>query len=144
MFCRGGCVSGKKKGVIKKKGYRYLYDNKYLYPYFSCNKARLSAEEKVRQKGNNLWEHNKHSQPKYLDSNERKYSFVDIAHGIFRWSNTLEVKKRIFLGTYILSAGYYEAYYAKAQKIRNLIKSEVKQYTKDNSVLVSPTALLTA
>ena len=55
-----------------------------------------------------------------------------------------EVKRRIMLGTYVLSAGYYEAYYAKAQKVRRLIKQDFTEAFKKVDVLVSPTAPTTA
>jgi aspartyl-tRNA(Asn)/glutamyl-tRNA(Gln) amidotransferase subunit A len=38
-----------------------------------------------------------------------------------------EVKRRIMLGTYVLSSGYYEAYYAKAQKVRTLLRQDYKR-----------------
>lgn len=56
----------------------------------------------------------------------------------------IEVKRRIMLGTYVLSAGYYEAYYGKAQKIRRLIKNDFEQAFKSVDVIVSPTAPTTA
>lgn len=55
-----------------------------------------------------------------------------------------EVKRRILLGTYVLSAGYYDAYYAKAQKVRRLIKQDFDSVFSDVDVLVSPTAPTTA
>lgn len=55
-----------------------------------------------------------------------------------------EVKRRIVLGTYVLSAGYYEAYYAKAQKVRRLIKEDFDKAFSDVDVVVSPTAPTTA
>ncbi len=55
-----------------------------------------------------------------------------------------EVKRRIMLGTYVLSAGYYEAYYAKAQKVRRLIKQDFTKAFKKVDVIVSPTAPTTA
>jgi aspartyl-tRNA(Asn)/glutamyl-tRNA(Gln) amidotransferase subunit A len=50
-----------------------------------------------------------------------------------------EVKRRIMLGTYVLSSGYYDAYYLKAQKVRTLIKREFDQAFERFDVLVSPT-----
>ena len=38
-----------------------------------------------------------------------------------------EVKRRIMIGTYVLSAGYYDAYYTKAQKVRTLIKRDFEE-----------------
>ena len=55
-----------------------------------------------------------------------------------------EVKRRIMIGTYALSAGYYDAYYNQAQKVRTLIAADLDQaYTKVD-VLVSPTTPTTA
>lgn len=51
-----------------------------------------------------------------------------------------EVKRRIMLGTYALSAGYYDAYYLKAQKVRTLIKQEFDQAFKKYDALVTPTS----
>lgn len=51
-----------------------------------------------------------------------------------------EVKRRIMLGTYVLSAGYYDAYYLKAQKIRRLIRDDFVQAFKKVDVILSPTA----
>lgn len=56
----------------------------------------------------------------------------------------MEVKRRIMLGTYVLSAGYYEAYYGKAQRIRRLIKNDFTEAFKNVDVIVSPTAPTTA
>jgi len=51
-----------------------------------------------------------------------------------------EVKRRIMLGTYALSAGYYDAYYLKAQKVRALIKQEFDQAFEKYDALVTPTS----
>ncbi len=50
-----------------------------------------------------------------------------------------EVKRRIMVGTYALSAGYYDAYYLKAQKVRTLIGRDYENAFKDFDVLVGPT-----
>ena len=55
-----------------------------------------------------------------------------------------EVKRRIILGTYALSSGYYDAYYGSAQKIRTLIIEDYAKAFKSADVLVSPTAPTTA
>jgi aspartyl-tRNA(Asn)/glutamyl-tRNA(Gln) amidotransferase subunit A len=55
-----------------------------------------------------------------------------------------EVKRRIMLGTYVLSSGYYDAYYAKAQKIRRLIKEDFERAYENVDVIASPTAPTTA
>jgi aspartyl-tRNA(Asn)/glutamyl-tRNA(Gln) amidotransferase subunit A len=51
-----------------------------------------------------------------------------------------EVKRRIMVGTYVLSAGYYDAYYLKAQKIRQLISNDFKQAFEKVDVIMGPTA----
>jgi aspartyl-tRNA(Asn)/glutamyl-tRNA(Gln) amidotransferase subunit A len=55
-----------------------------------------------------------------------------------------EVKRRIMLGTYALSAGYYDAYYLKAQKVRTLIRRDFEQVFATQDVIVTPTAPTTA
>ncbi|MBM3239529.1 Asp-tRNA(Asn)/Glu-tRNA(Gln) amidotransferase subunit GatA [Candidatus Poribacteria bacterium] len=51
-----------------------------------------------------------------------------------------EVKRRIMLGTYALSSGYYDAYYLKAQKVRTLIKQDFDKVFEDVDVVVTPTS----
>lgn len=55
-----------------------------------------------------------------------------------------EVKRRIMLGTYALSAGYYDAYYLKAQKVRTLIKQDFEGAFEKVDILVCPTSPTTA
>lgn len=51
-----------------------------------------------------------------------------------------EVKRRIMIGTYVLSAGYYDAYYLKAQKVRRLIRQDFIEAFKKCDVILTPTA----
>ena len=55
-----------------------------------------------------------------------------------------EVKRRIMLGTYTLTAGYYEAYYGQAQKVRTLIIQDFKKAFEKFDILISPTTPTTA
>ncbi len=55
-----------------------------------------------------------------------------------------EVKRRIMLGSFVLSAGYYDAYYAKAQKVRRLIKEKTESLFQNYDLLLSPTTPATA
>ncbi len=55
-----------------------------------------------------------------------------------------EVKRRIMVGTYALSAGYYDAYYRKAQKIRRLIKNDFNAAFEEVDIIVGPTSPHTA
>jgi aspartyl-tRNA(Asn)/glutamyl-tRNA(Gln) amidotransferase subunit A len=51
-----------------------------------------------------------------------------------------EVKRRIMLGTYVLSAGYYEAYYLKAQQVRTLIRSDYERAFEQVDAVAMPTS----
>jgi aspartyl-tRNA(Asn)/glutamyl-tRNA(Gln) amidotransferase subunit A len=51
-----------------------------------------------------------------------------------------EVKRRIMIGTYALSAGYYDAYYLKAQKVRRLISDDFRQAFEQVDVIMGPTS----
>jgi aspartyl-tRNA(Asn)/glutamyl-tRNA(Gln) amidotransferase subunit A len=81
-----------------------------------------------------------------------KYGYSDM-RGDSMWQNMEltrqhgfgdEVKRRIMLGTYALSAGYYDAYYLKAQKVRTLIKQDFDEAFKNVDVIAAPTAPTTA
>jgi aspartyl-tRNA(Asn)/glutamyl-tRNA(Gln) amidotransferase subunit A len=51
-----------------------------------------------------------------------------------------EVKRRIMIGTYVLSAGFYDAYFTKAQKVRTLIKHDFRNAFRDCDLILTPTA----
>ncbi len=55
-----------------------------------------------------------------------------------------EVKRRIMLGTYVLSSGYYDAYYSKAQKVRALVKRDYEKAFEKCDAILTPTAPTTA
>ena len=55
-----------------------------------------------------------------------------------------EVKRRIMLGTYVLSSGYYEAYYSKAQKVRALVKQDYQKAFANCDAILTPTSPTTA
>lgn len=55
-----------------------------------------------------------------------------------------EVQKRIMLGSFVLSSGYYDAYYIKAQKVRHLIKDEFDKIFEDADLILNPVAPTTA
>ena len=52
-----------------------------------------------------------------------------------------EVKKRILIGTHVLSAGFYDAYYLQAQKVRRMIKNKFENIFKDVDLIFMPTTL---
>lgn len=80
---------------------------------------------------------------------EKKLKEIDSALiAMYKQSRTegfgIEVKRRIMLGTYVLSAGYYDAYYGKAQKIRRLIKEDFEKIFEQADVIFAPTTPTTA
>ncbi len=56
----------------------------------------------------------------------------------------MEVKRRIMLGNFVLSAGYYDAYFSKAQKVRRLLKDKTEELLAFNDVILTPTTPTTA
>ncbi len=91
--------------------------------------------------------------PSEASSNLARYDGVKYGYRTPHWSNLREmymrtrdegfgpeVKRRIMLGTYALSAGYYEAYYKKAQQVRTLIREDFERAFSQFDVLVAPTA----
>lgn len=77
---------------------------------------------------------------KYGFSEQNASAAIEAAEKTRQFGFGPEVKRRIMLGTYALSAGYYDAYYLKAQKVRTLIKREFDQVFKKYDVLVTPTS----
>ena len=91
--------------------------------------------------------------PAEASSNLARYDGVRFGHRTARATNHVdlfeksreegfgpEVKQRIMIGTYALSAGYYDAFYLKAQKVRTLIKRDFDQAFEKYDVLIAPTA----
>lgn len=90
--------------------------------------------------------------PSEISSNLARYDGIRYGHTIHQTAKDLmevymksrsegfgdEAKRRILTGTYVLSAGYYDAYYKKAQKVRRLIVNEFIKVFKQVDVLVSP------
>lgn len=91
--------------------------------------------------------------PSEASSNLARYDGVRYGHRAARSSDVLtmfartreegfgsEVKQRIMIGTYALSAGYYDAYYLKAQKVRTLVRRAFDDAFREFDVLISPTS----
>ena len=91
--------------------------------------------------------------PAEASSNLARYDGVRFGHRTARATNAVdlfeksreegfgpEVKQRIMIGTYALSAGYYDAFYLKAQKVRTLIKRDFDEAFARYDVIVAPTA----
>ena len=77
---------------------------------------------------------------KYGFSEQKVSSVIEAMEKTRQLGFGSEVKRRIMLGTYALSAGYYDAYYLKAQKVRTLIKQEFEQAFEKYGALVTPTS----
>jgi len=73
-----------------------------------------------------------------VSSNLARYDGIRFGFGRERFAD--EARRRIMLGTYYLSAGYYEAYYLKAQKVRTIILEDFEQVFKGIDVIVGPTS----
>lgn len=105
--------------------------------------------------------HTKYALPTYYilapaeaSSNLARYDGVRFGHRVMEEGDSLndmyektraagfgaEVKRRILIGTYVLSAGYYDAYYKKAQKVRALIAQDFKNAFTQCDILLAPTA----
>jgi aspartyl-tRNA(Asn)/glutamyl-tRNA(Gln) amidotransferase subunit A len=95
--------------------------------------------------------------PAEASSNLSRYDGVRFGHRAAEYTDLLdmycksraegfgaEVKRRIMIGTYVLSAGYYDAYYLKAQQIRRLIANDFTEAFKQCDIIMGPTAPSTA
>ena len=95
--------------------------------------------------------------PAEASSNLSRYDGVRFGHRTSQYDDLMdmycktrqegfgeEVKRRILIGTYVLSAGYYDAYYLKAQQIRHLISEDFKKAFQSCDVIMGPTAPSTA
>jgi aspartyl-tRNA(Asn)/glutamyl-tRNA(Gln) amidotransferase subunit A len=95
--------------------------------------------------------------PAEASSNLSRYDGVRYGHRAAKYGDLMdmymksraegfgaEVKRRILIGTYVLSAGYYDAYYLKAQQIRRLIAQDFTEAFKQCDVIMGPTAPSTA
>lgn len=77
---------------------------------------------------------------KYGYRTKRSMDMLEMYQRTRREGFGAEVKRRIMLGTYALSAGYYEAYYLKAQKVRTLIRHDFEEAFKHCDVIITPTS----
>lgn len=75
-------------------------------------------------------------QPSEVSSNLGRYDGVRYGHNRSYFSD--EAKRRIMIGTYTLSAGYYDAYYKKANKVRTLIKNDFEKAFESVDVIIAP------
>ena len=81
---------------------------------------------------------------RYGYRSERSSTLLDMYKSSRSEGFGTEVKRRIMLGTYVLSAGYYDAYYLKAQKVRRLIKNDFDKAFEKVDLILTPTTPTTA
>lgn len=81
---------------------------------------------------------------RYLPKTVRKSSIIDLYEETRDKGFGPEAKRRIMLGTYALSSGYYDAYYLRGLKVRTLIKNDFEEAFKDLDAIVTPTSPTTA
>ncbi len=116
------------------------------YGYRTDMKA---VSEQLRSEENDLKQALKVAAPHEREEIEAKIRKLDTPLlRMYKRSRTegfgMEVQRRIMLGTYVLSAGYYDAYYGKAQRIRRLIRDDFHRAFESCDVIISPTAPTTA
>ncbi|MFA4890502.1 MAG: Asp-tRNA(Asn)/Glu-tRNA(Gln) amidotransferase subunit GatA [Candidatus Paceibacterota bacterium] len=147
-----------KIGVLK-------YDKKGVDE--DVNKIIDESIKKLKKLGHEIKEidlpHIKYSVPCYYvlvpaEVSANLARFDGVKYGLFKEGKNLlddymetrshgfgdEVRRRIMLGTYVLSAGYYDAYYSKAQKVRELIRRDFKNVFNEIDVILSPVSPTTA
>ncbi len=150
-----GDIRGKRIGVARE----YRIDGMEA----GVEKAVNAAIERLRELGAEVVEvslpHTKYALPTYYitapaEASANLARFDGVKYGLSIESNSLkemyertrgegfgpEVKRRIMLGTYALSSGYYDAYYVKAQKVRTLIKQDFDDAFTQVDAIVAPTS----
>lgn len=147
-------IKGLRVGIPKE------YFMEGLHP--EIQKAVMEASEVLQSLGATLTEislpHTKYALATYyvlcpceVSSNMARYDGIRYGHTASKPANLLdyyervrstgfgaEVKRRIMIGTYALSAGYYDAYYRQAQKVRTLICQDFEHAYKDVDVIITP------
>ena len=81
---------------------------------------------------------------RYGRSNENPDDLIDLYYKNRTEGFGKEVKRRIMLGNFVLSSGYYDAYYKKAKKVQQIIKNEFNKAFKLCDVIICPTSPFTA
>jgi len=116
---------------LLKKGHRVNYVKlpllEYLVPTYYILTTAEASSNLARYDGIKYGYQSKTSDKKKIISSTRGEGFG------------AEVKRRVLLGTYVLSEGYYDAYYTKAQKIRRLIKTQTTNILSTHDFILSPT-----
>jgi aspartyl-tRNA(Asn)/glutamyl-tRNA(Gln) amidotransferase subunit A len=120
---------------LKSKGYKAIECSfttlKYAIPTYYITAMSEASTNLARYNGT-----------RYGKFSQEKDSSITSWEDLFKKSRSNgfgdEAKRRIFLGSYVLSEGYYDAYYKKAQKIRSLIAKEMSDILEDVDFILSP------
>lgn len=164
LSVQGGSASGRQ--ILDLKGVRVGVPKQYFVEGMQeeVKERVLEATKELERLGAELVEvdlpHTKYGSlvyaivaPAEIASNLSRYDGIRYGHATADAKNLLEVyeksraegfgdeaKRRIMTGTYVLSAGYYDAYYKRAQKVRRLIINEFAEVFKTVDVLVAPSS----
>jgi len=118
---------------LKKLGHNIIYVNlpllDYLVPAYYILSTAEASSNLARYDG-----------IKYGFRSKGAESWNDVIKDSRSKGFGKEVKRRILLGSFVLSEGYYDNYYSKAQKIRRLIKEETVKLLKENNFILTPTS----
>ena len=118
---------------LKKSGHKITYINMplldYLVPAYYILSTAEASSNLARYDG-----------IKYGFRSQDAVSWDDVIKDSRSKGFGKEVKRRILLGSFVLSEGYYDNYYSKAQKIRRLIKEETNKLLKENNFILTPTS----
>ncbi|TAK30231.1 MAG: Asp-tRNA(Asn)/Glu-tRNA(Gln) amidotransferase subunit GatA [Saprospiraceae bacterium] len=170
-FSKGVTSKGVTSGKSAKKQVRIAcFDTALRHPSLDAGVKKLTFDfiEKLKAAGHEVepveFEYLDYIIPAYYvlttaeaSSNLSRYDGIrfghrtaeaDDIHEVYKKSRTegfgTEVKRRIMLGTFVLSAGYYDAYYAKAQQVRRLIHDRTREIFKDYDFILMPASPIPA
>lgn len=122
--------------LLEKEGHKIVHTNmidsdKIISTYYIVSAAEASA---------NLARFDGVRYGQRANSQNLKDMYIDTKTAGFGY----EVKKRVMVGSFVLSSGYYDAYYTKAQKVRAIIKNEYNKIFENADLILSPVAPTTA
>jgi len=147
-------VSCYKKSLSLKKKFKLGISEEYFEGIDEEVKEKVEQSIKILEKMGHSVSKIKLIHPKYSISDYTIIQRSEVSSNLSRYDGIRfgnprtyfgsEAKKRVMLGTYSLSYGYYDAYYKKAQKVRTLIIEDFKKIFKDIDAIIAPTTPITA
>ena len=147
-------VSAYRKSLNIKKKFKLGVPEEYFEGIDNQVREKVDQAVKILEKMGHSVKKIKLIHPKYSISDYTIIQRSEVSSNLSRYDGIRygnprsyfgdEAKKRVMLGTYSLSYGYYDAYYKKAQKVRTLIIDDFKRVFKDVDIIVAPTTPMTA